>query len=362
MEKMIKWPSISQFRDVVKNVAYKTRFIGLDDQENTIFDKFKTLPIQKYEGTIKLHGTCAGVAITPTDENPQIWCESRENIITPLKDNAGFAAYIYFHKDLYTKILNELYSTFTEDECKNNIDVIIWGEWCGGNIQKGIGLNQIDKMFVIFGAALINETGEKTYASRKQIANAIFSIRNESNKKIIHCIYDFKTFLIDIDFDKPHNIQNELNKITDDVELECPVAKALGATIEKGLMIGEGVVWRCIEPGYEDSGYWFKVKGDKHSKSKVKTLANVDVEKIDNINALSDQLAHTGRLDQGLQIVFNTLNGGEIDIKRTGEFIKWVISDIIKEELDTITSNGFTVKEISNRVNKLARDHIIKSI
>lgn len=101
-----------------------------------------------------------------------------------------------------------------------------------------------------------------------------------------------------------------------------------------------------------------KVKGSEHSKSRVKTLATVDIERINNIRELSDKLANNGRLEQFHQIVFDTLNGGQTDVSKMGDFIKAVTSDCLKEELDTIQASGFTMKELGSTISKLCREFI----
>jgi hypothetical protein len=126
--------------------------------------------------------------------------------------------------------------------------------------------------------------------------------------------------------------------------------------------IGEGIVWRCVDPGYEDSGHWFKVKDERHSKSKVKVLATVDVERINDIKQLAERLAHNGRLEQIAQTTFNLLNGGEVDIKRIGDLIKAVMSDIAKEDTLLIAENGFTFKDISGPVAKIVRDYVLSEL
>ena len=55
--KMRKFPSIEQFRNVVKHVQMSTRFVGIDDTTGkAIYDPFKTLPILDFVGTVKVHG------------------------------------------------------------------------------------------------------------------------------------------------------------------------------------------------------------------------------------------------------------------------------------------------------------------
>jgi hypothetical protein len=354
---MIKWPSIEQYRNVVKNVTQKARYKGKDENGDAIFDPFVKLPKLRFEGTVKLHGTNAAVAV---GNGTGLWFQSRENIITPEKDNAGFATFAWGKQDMWYDIAGaalNINPTMTE------YDILIFGEWCGGNIQASVAITGLPKMFVIFGIAFVDAEGEKTYLTRDEVVAAVHGyvsvagIGCPTDSNNVYCIYDFEQYVMDIDFEQPHEYQNGLNEITERVEAQCPVGLEFGS---KG--VGEGVVWRCITAGYEDSGFWFKVKGEAHSKSKVKTLANVDVERINNINELAAKLANDGRLAQGVQTVFDTLNGGEVDIKRTGEFIKWVMSDVFKEETDTIVASGFTGKELNGPISKLARDYLMQNL
>jgi hypothetical protein len=367
MARLIKWPDIEQYRSTVHNVVHSAHYIGKDENGDPIYDKTRNSPTLKFEGTVKLHGTNAAVCFGYDNEE---WCQSRENIITVEKDNAGFAMFVNNNKQVFQDITNAV--ALLRDipvEKLLNEDVAIYGEWCGKGIQDTVAITQLPRMFVIFGIAFVNSEGKKTYLTRQQVEATIgwkrWGSGSEFNpaaeditgKGRIFSIYDFPSFQVTIDFNKPHEFQNGLNDMTAQVEAECPVAKAFGVS---GL--GEGIVWRCIEEGYEDSGYWFKVKGDKHSGSKVKMNATVDVERINNIHALCETLSHTGRLAQMYQKVFDTLNGGQPDIKRMGEFIKAVMADILKEELDTIAASGFTTKDITGPISKITRDYLLEQL
>jgi len=54
--KLIKMPSISQFRETIRNISHQARFVGLDEAENPVYDNMKPLPVIKFTGTVKLHG------------------------------------------------------------------------------------------------------------------------------------------------------------------------------------------------------------------------------------------------------------------------------------------------------------------
>jgi len=323
----------------------------MDDFGDAIMDRAAIKPTLNFEGTVKLHGTNSAVCLSPEGE---MWFQSRENIITPDKDNAGFAMFAIGNKGEFGKLCWAALNLSTCEQILNKSGdnskhyLVIFGEWCGQGIQKGVAISELSKMFVIFGIALVDEEGHKTYLTRKQVEDVCVDAAGQ-----IKCIYDFPTYEMVIDFENPHESQNRLNEITEEVEAECPVGKALGVS-----GVGEGVVWRCVEQGWEDSGYWFKVKGEKHSKSKVKTLATVDVERINTIKELAERLAHKGRLEQMHQQVFNTLNGGETDMTKMGDFIKAVMSDVFKEDTDIIAASGFTGKEISQPIFNICRKFI----
>lgn len=349
----IKWPSIKQFRDVVKNVEHKSRFVRVEEDGTVVMNRHAPVPTLKYEGTVKLHGTNASIVLHTTGD---VYAQSRVRVITPEKDNAGFAMFVAKNEVLIRKLMFSIL-----DYAPNGIGLyqtpVIFGEWYSGNIQQNVGINGMPRVFVVFGISFANNEGEKYHLPRKDVEMITGRLNNgELTDAGIFCIYDFPTFNVSIDFDYPRLVQNELNDITLAVEKCCPVANAFGI---QG--IGEGVVWRCVEPGYEDSGFWFKVKGEDHSKSKVKTLATVDVERFNNVNELAERLVNV-RAEQMYQETFDTLNGGTGDIKRTGDFIKAVMADIFKEDLDMVAASGFTGKDINGPASKIARAFLMKKL
>jgi hypothetical protein len=358
---MIKFPSIEQYRNVVHNVTSRTRYVGKDADGNAMYDGTRTLPTLKFQGTVKLHGTNAGVAC---DAQGKVWCQSRENIITPQSDNAGFAMFAHANKDWFNMLFAQacLAKYLSGDQA-----MLIFGEWCGAGIQKKVGLTQLPKMFVIFGMARVDEEGNKEWFLPGEVT-AVFNRAQDMAPDTIpgnvFNIYEFPTYDIEIDFNRPHEAQNRLVDMTIAVETECPVAKQMGASTDKGPIIGEGIVWKCITPGYEDSGNWFKVKGEAHKadKTKTKVLTSVDIERVDAINALAEEVTPEWRLEQMYQQTFNTLNGGLPDIKGMGGFIKAVMTDVLKEELDTIAASGFTTKDITGAISKIARDYLMKQL
>lgn len=324
---MKKFPKIGQFRDVIQTTKHETNFNGVDEHGEPIYVQ-RTMPREKYIGTVKLHGTNAGIN---WDWNTnEITVQSRERVITVDDDNYGFAQWV---RSQETKFLSWFNSRFDA-----GTNVTVYGEWCGGSIQKGVALSQLPKMFVIFSIHI--QKGDLSLWYHADIADPP-DIEN------VYSIFDFPTFEMVIDFNVPQVVQNDLIKITEQVEAECPVGKHLGVT-----GVGEGVVWSRVNDYRPD--FTFKVKGEKHSVSKVKKLAPVDVERMNSIKEFIDSVVTMNRVRQAYDAV-HLMNTERPTQKDTGDVIRWVFNDIMAEESDTIEANGFEKKELGKPISDASR-------
>ena len=165
------------------------------------------------------------------------------------------------------------------------------------------------------------------------------------NEQGIYNINQFPTYSIDIDFNQPELAQNKLIEMTMQVEDECPVGKYFGVS-----GVGEGIVFKC---NYNGQQYTFKSKGEKHSASKVKTIASVNVDEINSINEFVDYVLTESRLQQGIDKLKET--GKTVDQKSTGDYLKWIVGDVLKEENDTIVANQLDVKKVCSAISNKAR-------
>lgn len=327
---MHPFPSISQFRNVIAHVRRQATFVGLDEVGEAIYNPAAKSPTLSYVGTVKLHGTNAAVVFSPEGTSFQ----SRERVLTAEQDNAGF----YAHMTHHSHVLDSLYAQIAVSAGLDMLvahTVAVYGEWCGGNIQKGVAITGLPKMFVIFAIKI----------NGQWLADLPFGIANTAAS--IYSIDQFQKWFVNIDFEQPEKAQNLMAEITEGVEACCPVGKHFGV---EG--IGEGVVWRCIDD--LTSGLWFKVKGEKHSASKVKTLASVDVEAVENLRTFVEKTVTEARLEQGLQNLVNEQRK-PFEMTSMGDFIRWVYGDIVKEEYDTIQASNLDVKKIGGPVAQAAR-------
>lgn len=165
-----------------------------------------------------------------------MWFQSRENIITTEKDNAGFAFFASAKQDVFRAIIEDIAQKHGID--LNTYTITIYGEWAGGNIQKKVGLENIPKTFFIFGVKISNPQDENFTAYWIEDVSGVMS----SHENRIYNIFDFETYKISIDFNNPQMVQNQIVEITNSIEKECPVAKAFGFPNT----IGEGVVFTAF--------------------------------------------------------------------------------------------------------------------
>lgn len=320
MNKHIGFPSIEQFRNIVKYITDNCKYHN------------KPLPILQFTGTVKLHGTNHAVCMSPAGE---IYTQSRERCTSPGDDNAGSAAWTAQHLKVFESLFAGLKNRYL---ISPNETIQVFGEWCGGNIQKGVGLNNVPKTFIVFAIRISADAESQEFLSDVEVVKACTGL--------LKTIFDFTTFNIAIDFNYPEKAQEYLQSITEEVERDCPVSRQLLGKDFVDPLIGEGVVWATV---YNNNTLRFKVKGEKHSSSRVKTLASVDIEKLDSIKEFVASVVTESRLTQGLEHVESR------EPKNTGAFLKWVMSDIYKEELDTMNANGFTSKEVSPHLSAVIR-------
>lgn len=336
MKKHIKYPKTPQFSQIVKAIKTSTQFVGLDENGDAIYDGTLPLPVLSFTGTVKLHGTNAGFSYNHTKGS---WYQSRENIITIDKDNAGFAAFCTKNDKVLTEMVIEVAKLQQIDLNTNTIT--IYGEWAGGNIQSGVALSQLPKRFYIFAVKVAPFDEESPSYWIDDIDLEV--LRDRDNE--IYNIEDFDTYAVTVDFNQPELSQNKFIEITEMVENECPIGKYFGVS-----GICEGVVWTCK---YKDVVYRFKVKGQKHSSSKVRKSASVDLEKLNSVNEFIEYAVTKNRFQQGMGIIFPD---GNLNIKKMGDIIRWVMNDVIDEETDTLVNSGLAKKDIGKALSVKVRN------
>lgn len=325
--KHISMTKIGQFRNVVKSVIDEARFVGMDEN-GPIYNEVQP-PCLKFKGTVKIHGTCSSVCY----DGEEIWAQSKKNIITPEKDNAGFAQFVYNNKEYFEKLMKSVYKGDT---------IALFGEFAGKGVQNKVAISELPKSFFIFGLKVFG----------KGWVPLDFDLEDHPN---VFKLTNFKTYTIEVDFNNPKSSQNKIIKLVEEVENECPVAKHFGIS-----GIGEGIVF---ETTFKGKRFLFKAKGEKHVNTcKVNKLNKVDDVKLQLINDVVERITPSWRLEQMWNEVFDIINGGKPTIKKTGDFLKAVSQDIIKEDIDILEENNLTMKDVGSTISKIARRWFMKKV
>lgn len=319
MRDVIKFESIGQFRNFIKTMQY----LG--------WRKINLI------GTVKIHGTNSSVGLDLKDN--LLFYQSRNRVLSLDDDNYDFAKYIEDNKSEFLKIFDEIKNKINTEKYDS---IIIYGELAGKGIQNKVAVSQIDRFFAPFSIVGVN----KDTVDQLDVKLSV----NESIR--FYPVETFGVYNVQLDLDNVHLAQQEIKDLTISVENECPVGKYFGVS-----GTGEGIVFTD-----ETKQYSFKSKGEKHSVSKVKVIANVDIEKINKIKDFIDYSVTENRFNQGIEYL-KEMNK-ELDISNMGDFLRWLANDVLKEEQDVISENGLDndlkaiMKSVSSKGRKWFMDKI----
>ncbi len=323
---MKKFTEIEQYRNVIHNVKAHWDYKGKDENGDAIILHDKPYPTLSFRVTCKCHGTNSSVCLyRGTENNPDYYeFQSRERVLSIKQDNAGFM--LAMLNKPYQKLFDGI---VFKDHC------VIYGEWIGKGIQRGVAISQLpDKKFIIFAVKI-----DDVYQDMENYKHL------QDNDNGIYNILQFPYEYIDIDFENPEYAQNKIVEMTLAVEDECPVGKYFNIN-----GIGEGIV---VEHQSDFGRLIFKSKGLKHSVSKTKTLAPVDTEALEGMKEFIEYAVTENRMQQGIDKMIEM--NIPLQLKSTSDYLRWVYNDVVKEEQDTIIKNQIDMKKLGSAVSAKAR-------
>lgn len=338
--KFISYPKTPNLKTFYTEFKRQMSYIGKNEDGYPRYDDSKPLPKDiEIVGTVKMHGSNGAIVLPPIGD---IYAQSRKRVVTTLSDSFGFANFVDKHNEVLTGLLQK----FQVKDCYTTV----YGEWIGSGIQNGCSIHNLEqKHFVVFGIKISNVDEEipAYWVPNYKVA----TLMNHSIN--VYNVYEFKTFSLTVDFNKFNNINKLTNEIMLEVEEECPVGKHFGHS-----GIGEGVVWSFNVNGVV---HRFKVKGLKHGNSvskERKVLTPEQLLQLEHKEKIANELCPEWRLIQGLDDVFDIedqSNYDELDPKKIGQYIKWMMQDIASEEMDTLHEYGYTMKDVNKYVAAISR-------
>ena len=367
MKRMIKYNDIGTFEASVKKLRRQVQYTGLDEDGKAIYDSLAKLPNIEVWFTEKIHGTNAAVCYSIPDG---FWVQSREGIKTLESDNAGCCQAAMKREASWMDIINAL-AKYHKIDLKKNI-ISLYYEWCGGSIQKKSAVTGLEKRAIIFNHfkvspldPQVDENGDTLQTDRQpakwyetivgeEVTMGMFGqetkvVYGSDAENDIYNITDYNVWKYAVDFENALLHNNEFLELLHKIELASPVGKAMG----KEENVAEGMVGTFK---FEDVIYKFKVKGEEHTTSKVKTLKPVDnvleQKKID----LAAKVVTPGRCEQGWQLIHGIDNElKEPSKSNLGDFLSWIHRDIIKECMPLYNEANLEIKEVNQKISMIAK-------
>lgn len=325
-----KFPEIESFTHLVRALRAWANSIGVP---------VETLSPISYTGTVKLHGTNAGVRVNPDNT---IAAQSKKQELSLTADNAGFRKFVLSIDPAAWIQLADEFITANRIPVRDQA-VTIYGEWCGKGIQSGAAVTQCPKHFVIFRVAY----GDRHLA-------VVDGIGHDLNELFIYNINQVPALTLTVDCSNFEAASTYLNEVTALVDGNCPWAKLMFGIDG----VGEGYVW--IPTGREhETNRWFKTKGGAHKarNNPSKDVAPVDVEKVESIRECVDIILTENRMEQMVRD-----NNLPLEPASIGPFMKALAHDIIKEEYLVLEENGLDWKDVGKLVQSIARTWFMEQI
>lgn len=354
-QRLVAFPSIGEFRKVIKAVTDGCKFHNLARR-----------PVLDFVGTTKLHGTNAAVVL---HRGGEVYAQSRYNVLSEELDNFGFNEFVQSTKREWQRLMEDLLAL---PEYSNADTIVLYGEWAGGNIHPDIAIAGLPYMFALFKlktqvAGMVKVDGKEvpgfvsTYHRVTDLKELVRTrIHTSENKYFANTVFattQFASWAVTIDFNSPKEVQNILADLTNAVEMKCPAGLFFG---REG--VGEGIVYHIDGDTsgipFRTDNLMFKVKGQKHSDTNVKTLARVDLEKVKGAREFAEMVATEHRFEKGIDYIKQTHGdpANAVIVKADiGEFIRWVIRDSIKEQGDTMVANALVEKDVMSSIAIMAK-------
>lgn len=343
-----KWTSIGGFHNVRKTLSS--------------YDLYKGAIT--YRGKVKLHGTNAGVTITPDRE---VFAQSRTTVLTATDDNAGFAKWVESNVDYWKRLA-------LSDQI-----VTVYGEWCGPGIQKNTAINDIDaKAFAVFsiqiGESIMDDDGQQ-HAMVIVEPDAVRDFLSLFVKKPEDVyVLPWCGDSIEVDYEDVPSLEAamvSMNAAVESIEAIDPWVKETFGV--EG--VGEGIVYYPISfaneisvPAWADgaldrwhlSTFMFKAKGEKHKVVKTKKAVQIDPEVAANVDEFVLMVVTGARLEQGTREV----SGGDFvfEHRYIGPFLKWMSQDIQKETVDELEASGLTWSQVVKKISNASRTWYLAKI
>jgi RNA ligase len=355
------WTEIESFHNVRK-------FVRVDPGEWwRAKEQLGGTSVVSYKAKVKLHGTNAAIQV---HADGRVIAQSRTSELAIGSDNAGFAAWVKANEDAWR--------VSDKPTGQQRKDMVIFGEWVGPGIQKGVAASTLPKkVFAVFAARPMGEPNPKAIVGATHTVDGkIVEVEDwayapdlvvepDALQAMVHDIPD--TYVlpwykkINIDWRRS---DEDLSKDTAVINDWVAAVEENDPWVERTFGIkgtGEGLVFYPVSKahlGYESFTYLvFKAKGEKHKNIKTGTAAQVNPEVAASVDAFVEMVLTPARLEQGATAVQSdpVVAMLTFDMKLTGKFVSWCLADVLKETTDELEASGLEWKQVEKPLTNKAR-------
>jgi hypothetical protein len=322
---VIPWTEIESFHNVRKYTQAHPEILN----DN---------PVVTYRAKVKLHGTNAGVQVLT---GGKVVAQSRTAELSVGNDNAGFAKWVDSNKEYWNKLPE---------------NIIVFGEWCGPGIQKGVAISEISKkIFAVFAIRL--------FSGMLDDVLMFDPVHLQHLVKDIPDAYVLPWYNDEIQIDWSASSEN-LTKSVNDINQWVSEVEKNDPWVESTFNVkgtGEGLVFYPTDEDHaclvDFNNLVFKAKGEKHKNIKTAAPAQVNAEAAASIEQFVDMVLTAARLEQGAMAAMEepVVAMLTFDMKRIGKFLAWIAADVQKETQDELAASNLTWSQVSKAVSNKAR-------
>lgn len=325
---MKKFPHIGSLKHAIQYAA----------KCNTSIDPSHAVSTVVYTGTVKLHGTNAGVYIE--DGGATFQPQSRNRVLSVDNDNLGFAKFIT-DPDRQSALMELVDDILCSNMIPRDTPITVFGEFIGPGIQQKVAITKLpERQFVVFGVAVGENQDRFINGKSLPQSSGQLGILSITDVPVWEEVVDFR------DQDSVDSFAECVTNYTTRVDENCPWGAKFGIDGH-----GEGIVWT---PDNGNENLYFKSKGGSHNSDLQKT--NVTTSKISSadprVQDFVRKVVTESRLQQGYDYLVEM--GMAVDKTSTGKFLSWVGQDVQREcEID-LQESGLVWKDVAKLVNATA--------
>lgn len=331
----IAWTEIESFHNIRKYAASHPEILN---NKSTV----------DYLCKVKLHGTNGAVQV---HSDGTIVPQSRTGELSVQNDNAGFAKWALFLQESWSKA---------------KAGMIYFGEWCGPGIQKGVACSEVSsKFFAVFAARSLDTNDDSLIVDPAELSDLLGDIPR------VYVLPWYNQGLSINWLDNVDVLEGNtalINSWVSAVETEDPwIAKTFSV---KGT--GEGLVFYPVSQEHlgvkNFNNLTFKAKGEAHKNVSKAAPAQVDAASASSIEEFVNMVLTPARLEQGargiagehkheenLNCLFCSIPETPFDIKKTGQFVNWIVEDVKKETSDELEKSNLKFEQVQKQLATKAR-------